>query len=136
MSKLSQIINQFKDVQIEADLSVLSEDIQKALPHLANAMDMITRIFLKQQHNNLPSHFDEIMSGTDEERIKFYELFKGPYNPLTDYKSEFKEVRDRRKGCGFYPDALADEAILEKSIFFQKRIRFWPEITTLLSGIQ
>jgi len=114
MSELYKIINQFKEVKIEADLSLLSEDIQKALPHLANAMDMITRIFLSQQHEYLPSHYDEIMGGTDENRKTFYELFKGPYNPLTDYKTEFEDVNDRRKGCGFYPDTLEDCRIINK----------------------
>lgn len=114
MSEINRIIKQFKEIPIEVNLSVLPDDIREALPHLANAMDMITRIFLAQQHESLPSHYDEVMDGKDEERREFYELFKGPYNPLTDYKSEFKDINDRRKGCAFYPDALEDCRIENK----------------------
>lgn len=114
MSELGRIIKQFKEVPVEADISGLPEDIQKALPHLCNAMDMITRIFLRQQHEHLPQHYDEILAGDDEERKRFYELFKGPYNPLTDYKSEFEEINDRRKGCAFYPETLEDCRIIDK----------------------
>ncbi len=114
MSDINRLIKQFKEISIEADLSVLPDDIREALPHLVNAMDMITRIFLAQQHESLPYHYDEVMDGNDEERRQFYELFKGPYNPLTDYKSEFKDINDRRKGCAFYPDALEDCRIENK----------------------
>ena len=114
MSELTKIIKQFKEVQIEADFDSLSDDIRKALPHMANVIDMITRIFLRQQHEHLPAHYDEILDGDDEERRTFYELFKGPYNPLTDYKSEFGDVNERRKGCAFYPDTLEDCRIIDK----------------------
>ena len=114
MKDLENIIKQFKKVEIEADFSLLSNDVQKALPHLCNAIDMITRIFLRQQHEFLPAHYDEVIHGDDTERKTFYELFKGPYNQLTDYKSEFKDINDRRKGCAFYPDTLEDCRILDK----------------------
>jgi hypothetical protein len=114
VNDLKKIVKQFKEVQIEADLSVLSIDIQKALPHLCNAIDMITRIFLRQQHEYLPAHYDDIMESEEENRKKFYELFKGPYNPLTNYKSEFGDVKNRRKGCAFYPDTLEDCRIIDK----------------------
>jgi hypothetical protein len=114
MNTLKKVVDQFKEVQIESDLSVLTDDIRKALPHLCNAIDMITRIFLRQQHENLPEHYDEVMESGDEEKIRFYELFKGPYNQLTDFKSEFEGINDRRKGCAFYPEKLEDSRILEK----------------------
>jgi len=114
MNNLEKTINQFKEVQIEANLSALSNDIIKALPHIRTAMDIITEIFLKQQHEHLPEKYREVMSGSDKDEKSFYELFKGPYNQLTDFTSMFENVKDRRKGCAFYPDTLSDKQIIEK----------------------
>ena len=53
MSKVSEAVGKFKKVSIDYDHSTLSEDIKKALPYLKNAMDGITRIFLRQQSEGL-----------------------------------------------------------------------------------
>jgi hypothetical protein len=111
MNPIEDILKQFKEVELEADLSVLSDDIRAALPHLRSAMDMITRIFLKQQHEHLPEHFDTVMKGDDLWRKRFYELFKGPWNPLTDFKSEYPDVNNRPAGCAFYPESWSNAKI-------------------------
>ncbi len=113
MDNLETIISQFKEVQIEVDFSVLTDDIRKALPHIRKAMDMITRIFLKQQNELLPEHYDQILLSDDKDRKTFYKLFKGPYNQLTDFTSQFDQIGDRRKGCAFYPDSINDDTIVK-----------------------
>jgi hypothetical protein len=114
VNKIKNILKQFREVEIEADLSSLTDDVKAALPFIRNAMDRITDIFLKQQDEKLPDHYKQVMMTNDEMKIKFYKFFKGPYNQLENFKSEFSEIKDRRKGCAFYPDSLEDSEIIEK----------------------
>ena len=56
MNKIVNILNRFQEVEIEADLSSLSDDVKAALPFIRNAMDIITDIFLRQQDEMLPEN--------------------------------------------------------------------------------
>ncbi len=114
MDKIKKIIESYRAAEIEADISSLPEDIIKALPHIRNAMDVITEIFILQQNEDLPDHYKEVMSSSDETRKQYYSFFKGPYNELENFKSEFSGIPDRRKGCAFYPDTLSDSEITDK----------------------
>ncbi|MBB6480578.1 dipeptidyl-peptidase 3 family protein [Spirochaeta isovalerica] len=111
MNPIEEILNQFKEVPLEADLESLPEDVRSALPYIRQAMDLVTRIFLRQQHEHLPEHYDSVMKGEDEWRKRFYELFKGPWNQLTDFKSEYPDVNNRSAGCAFYPEDWANAKI-------------------------
>ena len=113
MENIKSIIDKYREVEVEADFSDLSDDIIKALPYIRNAMDIITEIFLKQQNENLPEHYREIMSTDDELRKKYYSFFKGPYNEFENFKSPFTGIEDRRKGCAFYPDSMSDSEIID-----------------------
>jgi len=104
MNPIETILQQFKEVRLETDLDTLPGDIREALPYIRQAMDQITRIFLKQQHSHLPDHYDTVMKGDDELRKRFYELFLGPWNQLTDFQSEYPDVNNRSAGCAFYPE--------------------------------
>ncbi len=107
--KFMDVLAQFKPVKLHSDDIPLTEDLKEALPYIKNAMDGITEIFLRQQNEYLPEHYDEIMDSDDEDRKSFYEFFKGPWNQLTDYKSEFDGIDDRPKGCAFYPADIEKE---------------------------
>ncbi|MBN2659435.1 MAG: hypothetical protein JXR86_20430 [Spirochaetales bacterium] len=111
MNPIEDIVNQFKEVRLEADLKALPEDIRGALPYIRQAMDLVTRIFLKQQNEHLPEHYDAVMKGDDELRKRFYDLFKGPWNQLTDFKSEYPDMNNRSAGCAFYPESWANAKI-------------------------
>ena len=109
MSKVTEAVGKFKKVSIDYDHSTLSEDIKKALPYLKNAMDGITRIFLRQQSEGLPEVYDEVMAGNDEEKKEFFKLFMGPWGQLENYKSLFEEYNDRPRTCAFYPVDITKE---------------------------
>ncbi|MBP5434830.1 hypothetical protein J6Z39_03315 [bacterium] len=109
MSKVSEAIGKFKPVSIGFDHSILSDDIKKALPYLKNAMDGITRIFLRQQSEALPQVYDEVMAGNDEEKKSFFKLFLGPWGQLENFKSLFEEFNDRPATCAFYPVDITKE---------------------------
>lgn len=111
MNPIEEILKQFKEVPLEADLFSLSDDVRAALPHLRSVMEIITRIFLKQQQEHLPEHFETVMNGDDIWRKRFYELFKGPWNQLTDFKSEYPDVNNRPAGCAFYPQTWVNARI-------------------------
>ncbi|MCK5808035.1 hypothetical protein KAH37_03505 [bacterium] len=111
--KPSDALKKFEIVNIEYDFSHLPKDIQKTLPHLRKAMDKMTDIFLRQQSEALPAHYQEVMAGSDEERKKFYHLFRGPYSQLENFISSYDDVDNRRAGCAFYPVEMSDEEIKE-----------------------
>ena len=114
MENLKNILSKFTEVKADADISSLPDDIKKALPHIKNAMDVITEIFLKQQNENLPENYREVMSSDDELSKQYYSIFKGPYNELENFKSPFSSIKDRRKGCAFYPESMCDSEIIER----------------------
>ncbi len=114
MKETGRLTELFKEVVLEADYSLLPGDIINALPHLRKAMDIITQIFLRQQDEKLPEHYSQVMEGDDGPLKRFYSLFKGPYNPFAGYRSISENIKDRRKGCGFYPDNLSDKEIIRK----------------------
>lgn len=113
MTTIENILRKFIEVKIEADFSVLPDDVKSALPFLRNAMDITTEIFLKQQDEDLPDHYKKVLSSDDELKIKYYKFFKGPYNSLENFKSEFKDFKDRRCGCAFYPEKMDDSEIID-----------------------
>ena len=114
MENFKYILEKYTEINVEADFSTLPDDIIKALPHLKNAMDVITDIFIMQQNEKLPAHFKEVMASGDNLTKKYYSFFKGPYNEFDNFKSPFKDIEDRRKGCAFYPESLTDSQILEQ----------------------
>ncbi len=110
MQKPSEIINLFKKVKIDFDISSLSEDIQKALPFMKQAMDGISKIFLKQQDERLPELYKKVISGDDEEKKEFYRLFKGPYNQLDNFSTVYPDdLPNRPATCAFYPQNLTKD---------------------------
>ncbi len=109
MSKLSEITNKFKEIDIEFDFSRLDEDVRNALPFIRRAMDEVTQIFLRQQDESLPEIYDEMLVSDDDEKKAFYRFMKGPWNQLEEFKSVFPEHKDRAPGCAFYPSDLSKE---------------------------
>lgn len=107
--KFMDVLAKFKPVKLHSNDIPLTEDLKEALPYIKKAMDGITEIFLRQQNEYLPEHYDEILDSDDEDMKSFYRFFKGPWNQLTDYKSEFEDIDDRAKGCAFYPVDLEKE---------------------------
>ncbi|HPS30298.1 MAG TPA: hypothetical protein PLZ43_08590, partial [bacterium] len=109
MSKVAEAIGKFKKVGIDYDYSTLPADVTKALPHLKKAMDMITKIFLRQEMEGLPEIYNDVVNGKDEEKKEFWKLFMGPWSQLDEFKSLYPEFKDRPATCAFYPADITKE---------------------------
>ncbi|MGI6393453.1 MAG: dipeptidyl-peptidase 3 family protein [bacterium] len=109
MPKVSESIAKFKKVDISYDYSSLSPDIKNALPHLKKAFDLITTLFLRQQMEGLPEIYEKVMKEGSDEKKEFWELFKGPWSQLEDFKSLYPEFTDRPPTCAFYPSDITKE---------------------------
>ncbi len=112
--KPSETLQRFAPVSVTFDFSSLPADIQAALPHIRRAMEAINDIFLRQQDEYLPDEYARVMAGNDEERKQFYQLFKGPYNQLENFKSAYSDQPDRRPGCSFYPATITPDEIKQR----------------------
>jgi len=116
MSKAEEILQRFRPVTLPTDIPPLPGSVKAALPAIRAAMDGITDVFLRQQDESLPALRSRIADGDDAALQAFFELFKGPWNPLGAHNSILDEIGDRRAGCAFYPEDMtkaAFEAYLE-----------------------
>ncbi len=116
MTRAADALSKFKNIEVGYDLTKLSDDIRDALPHLIAALDVVTDIYLRQQDERLPGIWKKVMAGSDEEKKRFYNRFKGPWDQLSEYATVYPDdLPDRAKGCAFYPDGM-DAAALEAAI--------------------
>ncbi len=115
MSRAKEVLSKFKEIEVGYDLSLLSDDIRDALPHLVAAMDVVSEIYRRQEDERLPGIWKKVMASGDEEKKRFYRRFQGPWDQLSDYATVYPEdLPDRAKGCAFYPEGM-DASALEKA---------------------
>ena len=111
MNKAEEILARFSPVKLPGDIPALPPGVKSALPAIRAAMDGITEIFLRQQDEGLPGLRDRVRAGDDPALRTFFEVFKGPWNPLAGHTSVVDGVADRRPGCAFWPEDLTREEL-------------------------
>ena len=105
--QLKEVLAKFKPVVLSLDSNKLSADIKEAIPHIKKAMDVINRIYLKQQDETLPELYLKTMKSHDATLKEFFQLFNGPWCTLENYASVMPDVENRKIGCAFYPEELS-----------------------------
>lgn len=99
-----EALAKFKPVSLSFDSNKLTPDVKEAIPHIKKAMDVINRIYLKQQDETLPDLYAKTMKSQDASLKEFFQFFNGPWCTLENYASAVPNVENRKPGCAFYPE--------------------------------
>lgn len=105
------ILDKFAPVELEWNPASISESCRSAFPSLKRAIDLVTRIYLKQLGEL--EDYEAVMAGPAGVKRDFYEFFLGPWNSLEGNEGAFPGTVKRAPGAGLYPAGM-DAAELKR----------------------
>ncbi|MBS3806913.1 MAG: Zn-dependent hydrolase [Bacteroidales bacterium] len=106
MSKIDQKVSEFKEVELTADISHLSEDQKEMLTHLIDAARIMDDIFWQQAFGDRDTLLNRI--GTDELET-FVKINYGPWERLSDNQPFIEGYGPKPAGANFYPQDMTKE---------------------------
>ncbi len=102
-------LNNLADVKISPDYSKIPADVQKALPYIKNAMDILDELFILQLDPDLKGYLEEAKKEDNKYVLEYLKLFKAPWNHYDHFKSIDTNFHDKHPGGNFYPTDLTKE---------------------------
>jgi hypothetical protein len=102
-------LKNLKEVKISPDYSKIPEDVQKALPYIKNAMDIVDELFILQLDPNLKTYIENAKKENNKYVINYLKTFKAPWNHYDHFKSIDKNFNNKLAGGNFYPTDLTKE---------------------------
>ena len=99
-------VNEFAVVELNADLSALTENEKQMIPILVEVAQIMNELFWTQAYGDKEELFAKI---EDEWTRKFVEINYGPWERLNDNKSFVEGIGDKPLGAQFYPADLTKE---------------------------
>ncbi|MBT3448664.1 MAG: Zn-dependent hydrolase [Bacteroidetes Order II. Incertae sedis bacterium] len=100
------LLSKFTSFALTTDLSMLSENECKMLPHLIAAGDQMEDIFWMQAYGNR----DELLDSIKDPALREYaKLNYGPWDRIGGNISFIEGVGDKPEGSGFYPKDVSKE---------------------------
>lgn len=113
LTELTNRINAYAPIDLNVDISHLSDREKMLIKKLIEAGEIVDRIFWKQASHDAISVRDSLMALNSDEAKKYLEFVMinyGPYDDLTD-KARFVGNGPQRRpmGGGFYPDDMTKE---------------------------
>jgi hypothetical protein len=101
----------FAPVELQVDLSLISENDKKVLAKLVDASRLIDELFLIQVDPENGKMLQSLQASASTENSAYLELFKvmfGPWDRL-EHDKPFLGERDKPLGAGFYPPDMSKE---------------------------
>jgi len=95
-------------VEMQADISYLTDEERKVVNLLIQAADLMNPIYLRQVSADNPRLRDEIVKSGDKAMLDKFDTFMGPWDEVSDDKP-FYGNSTRPAGAGFYPAGLTKE---------------------------
>ncbi len=106
---LMEKINDFAEVKLTTDLSVLSENQKKMIPILIEIAEIMDDLFWSQAYGDKK----ELLNNLDTEAEKKYALFNyGPWERLNDNEPFIESAGEKPKGADFYPVDITKEEFI------------------------
>ncbi len=103
-------LNRYAAVTLKAAVEKLPQDVQRALPHLVEAMRGIDRVYQRQMAEHIFEMHERLeREGWQGERARLFRFFNGPYDTLT-HEPCFPELPTLSPGRALYPADLSAEA--------------------------
>jgi len=106
MSKIDQKVAEFKEVELNADISHLSEDQKEMLTHLIDAARIMDDIFWQQAFGNRDTLLNRIET---DELETFVKINYGPWERLSDNQPFIEGYGPKPAGANFYPQDMTKE---------------------------
>ena len=101
----------FAPVELDVDLSLISENDKNVLAKLVDASRLIDELFLNQVDAENGKMLQSLQASASTENSAYLELFKvmfGPWNRL-EHDKPFLGERNKPLGAGFYPPDMTKE---------------------------
>ena len=111
---VGELLHRFAPVAIEADISFLPENEQRALARLVQASVYMDSIFLRQVWEKNPEYERALAARTDSLARLAYAYFKinfGIWDRLDEHETPFIGDTKKPLGAGYYPEDLTKEEL-------------------------
>src|SRR6056297_90023 len=106
LSEIQNKVESFAKVELQKDISHLSDDQKKMLTYLFDAAKIMDDIFWTQVYGDK----EELLSKYDKKAVKEYiKINYGPWEALHNNKSFSKGYDKRPEGARFYPEDMTKE---------------------------
>ena len=106
MSKIDQKVKEFKKVELDADISHLSDDQREMINHLIDVARIMDEIFWQQAYGDK----DELLNRIQTEGLKtFVRINYGPWERLNDNQPFIEGFGPKPAGANFYPEDMTKE---------------------------
>ncbi|WP_372755501.1 Zn-dependent hydrolase [Labilibaculum sp.] len=113
-SPIQKLVDQYAEVELTTDLSVLTEKEKQMLPILIEVADIMEELFWKDAIGDKTEFLSRL---TDPAVVAYARINYGPWDRLDNNKAFVKAYGEKPKGANFYPanmtkeefDALQDE---------------------------
>jgi hypothetical protein len=106
VNEMQQKIDQYVKVKLTTDMSLLSENEKKMLPHLIKAVQYMDPAFWEQTYGDK----NEILSKAKNDLEKQYiEINYGPWDRMQDNEAFINGVGEKFAGANFYPNDMTKE---------------------------
>jgi len=106
MSKIDQKVKEFKQVELNADITHLSENQKEMLTHLIDAAKIMDEIFWQQAFGDK----DTLINRIRTEYLKtFVKINYGPWERLNDNQPFIEGYGPKPAGANFYPPDMTKE---------------------------
>jgi hypothetical protein len=106
VNEMQQKIDQYVKVKLTTDMSLLSENEKKMLPHLIKAVQYMDPAFWEQTYGDK----NEILSKAKNDLEKQYiEINYGPWDRMQNNEAFINGVGEKFAGANFYPNDMTKE---------------------------
>lgn len=99
-------VNDFKNVTLTTDLSILSDKEKQMIPLLISAAEIMDELFWKQAYGDKEELFSRNLTEAEKSFIK---INYGPWERLNNNKAFIKGYGAKPKGANFYPADMTDQ---------------------------
>jgi len=106
MSKIDQKVQEFKQVELNADVTHLSEDQKEMITHLIDAAKIMDDIFWHQAFGDRDTLMNRIQTKNLETFVK---INYGPWERLNDNQPFIEGYDQKPAGANFYPQDMTKE---------------------------
>ncbi len=105
-SEYQQLVEQFAEVTLQADLSHLSENEKEIIKIFLDISEIIDEMFWTQSYGDR----EELLSKIEDENAKKYAMIHyGPWDRLNDNKAFIADFDNKPEGANFYPVDMTKE---------------------------
>ncbi|KAJ2066365.1 hypothetical protein GGI16_009778, partial [Coemansia sp. S142-1] len=111
---IHQRLSNYKPTELRADLSHLTDGDKQALVKLADVSDLLNSAYYQQIWTGAPRLRQQLIeeaanSKQAAERLKLFELFRGPWDRSFENEPFIESVGAKPKSANVYPESMTKE---------------------------